>query len=85
MKAQLSGAITGGSGEMYTDERTNTLAISDLPDKVKKIKALIKAFDVETPQVFIEAEIVQVVLNKEYQRGVDWEKIFSQTSLKTSI
>jgi type II secretory pathway component GspD/PulD (secretin) len=82
MKSQLTNVITGGPGELFTDERTNTLAISDLPDKIKKIKTLIKAFDVETPQVFIEAEIVQVVLNKEYQRGVDWEKIFSQSSLK---
>jgi general secretion pathway protein D len=32
--------------------------------------------------VFIEAEIVQIVLNKQFQRGVDWEKIFSQNSLK---
>ncbi len=80
LKSQLAGAITSGPGEMYTDERSNRIAISDLPDKIKKIKKLINAFDGEIPQVFIEAEIVQVVLNKQYQRGVDWEKIFRQSN-----
>ena len=42
------------------DARTNKLAVSDLPDKMKKIKKMIEAFDVEDRQVLIEAQIVQV-------------------------
>ncbi len=82
IKAQISGVITSGAGELLIDERTNRVTVSDLPDKIKRIRSLIKAFDAETPQVLIEAEIVQVILNREYKRGVDWEKVFSQAKLK---
>jgi len=75
MKTHLSTAITPGAGELYVDERSGSIVVSDLPDKMKKIKRIIKAFDKETQQVFIEAEIVQVLLTDQYQRGIDWENL----------
>ncbi|MFH0828471.1 MAG: type II and III secretion system protein, partial [Candidatus Omnitrophota bacterium] len=45
--------------------------------KIDEFKNLVDTFDVKALQVFIEAEIVQIVLNNQYQRGVDWEKVFS--------
>ena len=82
VKAHLSTAITTGPGELFVDERSSKVVVSDLPEKMKKIKRLVKTFDEETRQVFIEAEIVQITLNKQFQRGVDWEKIFGQNWLK---
>ncbi|MDD5595507.1 MAG: secretin N-terminal domain-containing protein [Candidatus Omnitrophica bacterium] len=76
MKTQLSSAITQGTGEVYVDERSSKVVVSDLPDKMKKISRVVKAFDAETKQVFIEAEILQITLKKEYQRGINWEKLF---------
>ncbi len=76
MKTQLSSAITQGTGEVYVDERSSKVVVSDLPDKMKKISKMVKAFDAETKQVFIEAEILQITLKKEYQRGINWEKLF---------
>lgn len=78
MKAQLTTAITAGSGELYVDERSGKMVISDLPEKMKKIKKMVKAFDAESRQVFIEAEILQITLRNEYQRGVNWEKIIPE-------
>lgn len=77
MKTQLSSAITAGPGELFVDERSSKVVVTDLPSKMKKIRRLVKAFDSETPQVFIEAEIVQITLNNQYDRGVNWEKVFS--------
>jgi len=77
MKTHLASAITAGPGEVFVDERSSKVVVSDLPDKMKKIKRMVKAFDEETRQVFIEAEIVQVTLKDEFQRGVSWEKILS--------
>lgn len=76
-KAQLSAAITPGTGEVIVDERSKKVIISDLPKKMEKLQDLVRALDEETKQVFIEAEIVQVSLDDKFQRGIDWEKVFS--------
>jgi len=82
VKTHLTTAITAGAGELYVDERSAKVAVSDLPEKMKKIKRLVKAFDESTPQVFIEAEILEITLKKEYQRGgISWEKIFAENQV----
>lgn len=81
MKAHLALAITQGAGEVYADKRSSKVVVSDLPDKMKKIEMMVRAFDAETKQVFIEAEVVQVTLKNEFQRGIQWEKIFSDKPL----
>jgi len=78
MKEHLSAALTQGTGEIYVDTRSSKVVISDLPDKMKKIEKMVRAFDAETKQVFIEAEVVQVTLKDEFQRGIQWEKIFNE-------
>ncbi len=77
IKAQLSPSLTPGAGEIYVDDRSNRVVVTDLPQKIDEFKNLVDTFDVKALQVFIEAEIVQVVLNNQFQRGVDWEKVFS--------
>ncbi len=76
IETYLSAALTEGVGSVIVDERTGKVVVSDLPKKMKKIKQMIKALDEETQQVFIEAEIVQITLNKEYQKGINWEQFF---------
>jgi MSHA type pilus biogenesis protein MshL len=81
VKTHLTSAITSGAGEVYADERSNKVIVSDLPEKMKKIKSMVKAIDQPTPEVFIEAEIVQITLKDEYQRGINWEDIISSGKL----
>ncbi|HPN88688.1 MAG TPA: secretin N-terminal domain-containing protein [Candidatus Omnitrophota bacterium] len=76
IKAQLASAITSGSGELYVDERSSKVIISDLPDKMKKIRRMMKALDEPNRQVFIEGEIVQIEVNNEFQRQINWDRIF---------
>jgi type II secretory pathway component GspD/PulD (secretin) len=77
IKVHLSNAITPGVGDIFVDERSNKVIVSDLPQKMKKIKEMIKAFDEPTKQVFIEGEVVQVTIRDEFTRGINWEKILS--------
>ncbi len=77
IKSQLSTAVTSGPGELYVDERSNKVIVSDLPEKIKKIKRMVKALDESSRQVFIEAEILQLTLKDEYQQGINWEKVIS--------
>jgi hypothetical protein len=48
---------------------------------MEKISRLVKELDEETRQVFIETEIAEVTLSDDFQKGIDWEKIFSARSL----
>jgi type IV pilus assembly protein PilQ len=59
-------------GTVNFDVRTNTLIITDLPDRLTTATDLINTLDRAQPQVEIEARIVQV--NKNFQRnlGVQW-------------
>jgi len=88
VKTQLAGALTPGIGEIIVDSRVNKVMISDYPEKVKKIKQIIRQFDREGRQVFLDVEVVSIVLRKEYQKGINWESIFraheehSQVDLK---
>ena len=75
-KAQLGAAITPGTGEVIIDERSGKAIVSDLPQKMDKITRLVKEIDEETRQVFLECEIVQVTLSDQFQRGINWEKVF---------
>jgi type IV pilus assembly protein PilQ len=76
IKSQLAPAITSGPGELYVDERSGKVVVTDLSDKMSKLRRMLDAFDQPSSQVTIEAEIVQITLNKEYQREMNWEKIF---------
>ena len=69
--------ITTGPGELYVDERSSKVAVSDLPEKLLKIRKILKAFDSAPQQVFIESEIVQLTLNRDFERGINWQKVFS--------
>ena len=80
-KAQITAALTPGTGEVIVDERSGKAIVSDLPKKMEKIGRLIKEIDEESRQVFIEADIIEVNLSDKFQRGIDWEKVLGERSL----
>jgi len=82
MQAKIADVLTPGASQVQVDTRTNKLAVTDLPEKMKKIKKMIEEFDAEDRQVQIEAQIVQIALNDRTAIGVDWEKVFAYHSLK---
>ncbi len=59
-------------GEIIVDNRTNTLIISDVEDRMGLIETLIETFDTATPQVSIEARIVEASSNFVRNLGVQW-------------
>ncbi|MBI4365823.1 MAG: hypothetical protein HY543_03290 [Deltaproteobacteria bacterium] len=80
---KLTPSLTKDLGKIFLDERVNRLIVSDLPYKIEELRHLVRAFDVKTREVFIEAKIVQVTLNDRFQGGIDWASIanghFQQT------
>jgi type IV pilus secretin PilQ/predicted competence protein len=59
-------------GEMIIDERTNTLIITDVKDKLDLIEKLISVVDTPTPQVSIEARIVEASTTFARNLGIQW-------------
>jgi type IV pilus assembly protein PilQ len=57
---------------VIVDERTNTMIISDVPKKVAPLDALISTLDAETPQVMIEARIVETSKSFTRDMGIVW-------------
>jgi len=59
-------------GELVIDERTNTLIISEVPERIKVIDSLIDTLDAANPQVQIEARIVEATTTAIDSFGIQW-------------
>jgi type IV pilus assembly protein PilQ len=59
-------------GKLDSDDRTNVLIIRDLPKNIVEVKALVATLDTATPQVLIEARIVEVDTSFTRELGVQW-------------
>jgi type IV pilus assembly protein PilQ len=59
-------------GEIKVDARTNALVVRDIPDNVARVERIIHDLDQRTPQVQIEARIVQASKNFARGLGIQW-------------
>jgi type IV pilus assembly protein PilQ len=59
-------------GEISIDERTNTLILSDVRENLDLLEKLISVFDTPTPQVSIEARIVEATSTFVRNLGIQW-------------
>lgn len=59
-------------GELVIDDRTNTLIISEVPERIKVIDGLIDTLDAANPQVQIEARIVETSSESLNTFGIQW-------------
>lgn len=59
-------------GSVTVDQRTNTLILRDVSDRVEGILRLIDSLDLPTPQVVIEGRIVETTRDFSRELGVSW-------------
>ena len=64
--------LLSARGQVQTDERTNTMIITDLQDRVAAAERLLDELDRREPQVEIEAHIVQASQDFARAIGVRW-------------
>ncbi|NLO91633.1 MAG: hypothetical protein GX410_06550 [Elusimicrobia bacterium] len=69
--AVIKGMLTS-KGKLSIEPRTNGLIITDVPDVFPQIDALIAELDRKTPQILIEAQIVEVNTDRINELGIDW-------------
>ncbi|MBN1823333.1 MAG: type IV pilus secretin PilQ [Endomicrobiales bacterium] len=63
----------GRRGNISVDQRTNSLIVTDTPEGLNSVEKIILELDKKPAQVIIEAKIVEVVLNKESDLGIQWQ------------
>lgn len=68
----LQNILTEGRGNVTVDERSNQVILTDVAAKIVQAKAMVKRLDTVTPQVIIEARVVEVTNNFSKDLGIDW-------------
>ena len=64
--------LLSSRGKLSVDARTNVLIVEDVPASLEKIERLIRTLDTQTPQVLIEARIVQARTSFSRSLGIQW-------------
>ncbi|MCG8556574.1 MAG: type IV pilus secretin PilQ [Proteobacteria bacterium] len=67
-------------GRVSVDERTNMLVVRDIPEALDEIEELVRNLDTQTPQVLIEARIVEATSQFERELGIQWGGDVTMTS-----
>ena len=81
----LTSIVTDGTGKVLTDERTNSVIVTDLPGNMERIRQAVLMLDQETKQVFIETQILEISFQDRLQGGVDWDKIMSNNVMDWAL
>lgn len=59
-------------GSVSVDERTNVLIVRDIVDNLDDVEELVRTLDTQTPQVLVEARIVEATSNYVRDVGIQW-------------
>jgi len=71
MEPQVKGLMSD-RGSIAIESRTNTLIIKDIPANIVRVVDLVKKLDTPTPQVLIEARIIEAQSSFARDLGVQW-------------
>ena len=59
-------------GKVIVDSRTNSLILTDIPDNFPRLEGALAALDIRTPQILVDAELIETTLSKLKDLGVEW-------------
>ena len=77
---KVKNAASPGTGTVQSDDRTNQIIVTDYPDKISDITNLVASLDKRNHEVLIEAKIMQILLNDNFQMGVNWDSVFTKVN-----
>ncbi len=72
-QVKLIELIPKQEGEVFIDERTNSLVIRANAETIEKVDVMVQNWDKRSAQVLIEAKILEVSLDKTKGLGINWE------------
>jgi type IV pilus assembly protein PilQ len=65
-------SVLSDRGDIKIDERTNVLIVKDIVRNIIEVRKLVKSLDRKTPQVLIEARIVEANVTFQRDLGIRW-------------
>jgi type IV pilus assembly protein PilQ len=67
-------------GKVAVDVRTNILVVRDIPENLDSVEELVRSLDTQTPQVLIEARVVEATTSFSNEFGIQWGGDVSMSS-----
>ncbi len=64
--------VLSDRGDVKVDDRTNILIVKDIARNIVLVKSMVKSLDTKTPQIMIEARIVEANLSFQRELGIKW-------------
>ena len=72
-------SVLSKRGKLQIEIRTNSFVITDTKESIEKAKDLLASIDIPTPQVTIEARIVEIFDVNDVNIGIQWGGKYSRT------
>jgi type IV pilus assembly protein PilQ len=72
--------LTKNRGKISVDQRNNQVIVIDTAAKLSQIKEIVSRIDTVTPQVIIEAKVVEVNNEFEIELGITWDMAWGPIS-----
>jgi type IV pilus assembly protein PilQ len=70
--ADILSKLLSPNGNIVVDQRTNSLIITDIPEQFGTIEEMLTKLDTPTPQIFIEAEIIETTMDITDKLGLEF-------------
>lgn len=64
--------ILSERGKVRSNARSNMLIVTDMPTSLQKVRMVVQRLDAATPQVLIEAKVIEMTLGSTDRLGIDW-------------
>jgi type IV pilus assembly protein PilQ len=71
LTAQIKDSLSD-RGTVTVDTRTNTLIVKDVQDALLRAEGIVRNLDTQTPEVLIEARIVEAATSFSREAGIQW-------------
>ena len=64
--------VLSDRGKIRSDARSNTIIVTDMPTSLQNVRKVINRLDASTPQVIIEAKVIETTLGDSDRLGIKW-------------
>jgi type IV pilus assembly protein PilQ len=64
--------VLSARGTVSVDDRTNVLIVRDIIDNLDQVEDLVRTLDTQTPQVLVEARVVEATSSYSRDVGIQW-------------
>lgn len=71
--------VVSDRGKVRSDPRSNTVIVTDMPTSLQNVQRVIARLDSVTPQVLIEAKVIETTLGEAEKLGIKWNLKFGVT------